>query len=1089
MSRSYSKLLLWLGYLAFVIYGSLVPLQFTPKPLDAAWLEFLHIPFLQLGMESRADWVANGVLYVPVGFLTATLLSGIFGESGRWLAYFLAVALGCGLAIAVEFVQVFFPPRTVSLNDLLAEGIGTGLGVIFAAWLGGWIQSLLATLRLKSDWSEHLWKSYLAAYLAFALFPFDFLVSWSEIDFKVNSTSWGWWVAPADTSGFLFLLRLTIELMLTAPIGYALAVSGRRSGIGLIGAGCLGLLLGVAIELLQFFLASGTSQGVSVLTRSLGAMLGFVAWRRQSELMSYLRVMPGPLKWGVAVLYVAVLLASNGWFSSEWLSATDMSARLAEVHFLPFYYHYFTTEAKALYSLASVSLMYAPLGVLVWLGGGRRGFAVVLAVAMAVFVEAGKLFLAGKHPDPTNVLIAGVASGLAASLFQYLMKSAGGTKISPALALSASASTPTSPLATLGTNDVIREAHSSKRHSHQLNALPTSHPGPLAIGMAATALIFLGWQLANFPLAPISLGLVIAVAAVAVWYRPHWIFFIVPATLPVFDLAPWSGRFFLDEFDMLLLALIPLAYLRTSRRRFRRDMPLNLALGLLLVSFVTSTAIGIGWPRWPDANAFNNYYSPYNALRITRGFLWALLLIVLAGRLYRDGEGGREAVRLSFAWGMTIGLALTVAVVLWERVTFSSLFNFDTAYRATGPFSAIHNGGAYIECFLAAAVPFLVVLLLTQRNMLFRVMGIALLVSTTYALMVTYSRNGYSAYLAALGVVFIFALFARELRWQRFVLPVALGVLVLGAALPIFIGGFAQERMALIGRDLDIRKAHWLDSLTMRDDGVGTDLFGMGVGRFPETAFWNSQGQSRHASYRLEEEGGNVFLRLTPGESLYMEQFIPMEAQTAYVLRLDLRANTGSTSLNITICQKWMLASNECIGETFKVGDEVNTWLHHEGVINSGIVGGGSWYAPVPVKLSLHNGNANATVDVDNLSLEPVSGENILKNGDFAKQLDHWFFSTDNHLQWHAKNLPVGVFFDQGLLGLAAWSIFLGLALIRLYRDARRGDLQAAAIAGSIAGILVVGLFDTVIDTPRFLLLLILLAGIGALKSPRRSAS
>ena len=28
---------------------------------------------------------------------------------------------------------------------------------------------------------------------------------------------------------------------------------------------------------------------------------------------------------------------------------------------------------------------------------------------------------------------------------------------------------------------------------------------------------------------------------------------IIPAALPVLDLAPWSGRFYLDEFDLLIL--------------------------------------------------------------------------------------------------------------------------------------------------------------------------------------------------------------------------------------------------------------------------------------------------------------------------------------------------------------------------------------------------------------------------------------------------------------------------------------------------------------------------------------------------------
>jgi hypothetical protein len=118
----------WLAYAAFVIYGSLVPLDFRPFPLDEALRRFVDIPFLTLGAGSRADWIASGVLYFPLGALTALALLG-------WLARLPGLAMGlawvfcAALAVGVEFLQLFFPPRTVSLNDLLAEWIGAALGV------------------------------------------------------------------------------------------------------------------------------------------------------------------------------------------------------------------------------------------------------------------------------------------------------------------------------------------------------------------------------------------------------------------------------------------------------------------------------------------------------------------------------------------------------------------------------------------------------------------------------------------------------------------------------------------------------------------------------------------------------------------------------------------------------------------------------------------------------------------------------------------------------------------------------------------------------------------------------------------------
>ena len=112
----------WLLYVCFVIYGSLVPLEYQPIPWDQAWLQFKNIQLLNIGAQGRADWVANGVLYIPVGFLTVSMLL----RAGKWkvLALIGALLFGFALALAVEFTQIAFPARTVSLNDVFAEFVG-----------------------------------------------------------------------------------------------------------------------------------------------------------------------------------------------------------------------------------------------------------------------------------------------------------------------------------------------------------------------------------------------------------------------------------------------------------------------------------------------------------------------------------------------------------------------------------------------------------------------------------------------------------------------------------------------------------------------------------------------------------------------------------------------------------------------------------------------------------------------------------------------------------------------------------------------------------------------------------------------------
>ena len=50
---------LFLLYVLFVVYGSLVPLKYVDRSWVDAVQAFKNIPFLVLGIESRADWVAK----------------------------------------------------------------------------------------------------------------------------------------------------------------------------------------------------------------------------------------------------------------------------------------------------------------------------------------------------------------------------------------------------------------------------------------------------------------------------------------------------------------------------------------------------------------------------------------------------------------------------------------------------------------------------------------------------------------------------------------------------------------------------------------------------------------------------------------------------------------------------------------------------------------------------------------------------------------------------------------------------------------------------------------------------------------------
>ena len=1063
MIRRSTLTLAWLGWLVFVVYGSLVPLDYVALPLDQALAAFRNIPFLSLGLDSRADWVANGVLYAPLGFLSARLLKALLPRLPFLVAIPLAW-LGCvALAVAVEFTQLYFPPRTVSQNDLMAETIGSAVGALLAPVLAGWLA------RLGAGWLagggrllRHMLEGYAVAYVLLCFFPYDLLLSGPEVQGKWAAGLWGWVLAPHERGLLFALLQLVVETGLALPIGVLLTRLGGRAGV--LRAALVGAALGLLIEIGQFFVASGVSQGASVLTRAAGVALGAaLAPALGRGGVPAVKALLGRHAGWLVLLYLPVLLFVNGWLRGPWQGVAAAAAVWRELRLLPFYYHYWTTEALALFSLGSVALMYLPAVVLGWARGLPRALILAGVAVLTLAVETSKLFLAGLRPDPTNVLIATAASAVA--------------------------------LALLGLAAQPRRAEAGAAPA--VAARPAS-TWPLTWMLLPVVLAAAALWAAWFPAFPAMLLALLVACAGAVWLRPVLALALIPAALPVLDLAPWSGRFFWDEFDVLQAVCITVALCRAPVPAGlpHRLRPLTLAFALLGLSLLVSTLVALLPWQGVDLNSFNNYYSPFNALRIVKGALWAWLFVVLWRRLAACGPA-RERL---FGAGMAAGLALTVAFVLWERTQAVGLLDFGADFRVSGPIAAMHKGGAYLECWLAVAAAFVMASVVGRQKArpdpfrtLVRVLGLLLLAATGFAVMVTFSRNGYVALLVAL--VLSAAAAARSAApqpgaacaWCRVVVAGLALLLVVAAAVPVLMGGFARERLARTADDLAVRQAHWADALQMRDRDAATHAFGMGVGTFPVSHFWRSTEPLRAASYSLARDGDQTCLRLGGGATLYIEQVLPALPADELVLRMELRSARQPPSLAVTVCRKWGLTSQTCVqGRAVALSPPLppppaaGAWQAAELRLNVAALRAESGGLDKPVKLSLLTPDGDVRVDVRQIRLSAEAGESLLSNGDFSAGMDHWFFATDIDPPWHIHSLPVAVLFDQGWFGVLAWGLVIAVALGSGVRLAWRGQaLVPAALAGAVA-FLTSGTLNTLIDAPRFLALLLMLLWLAA---------
>ncbi|HEY5800078.1 MAG TPA: hypothetical protein VIT92_07650, partial [Burkholderiaceae bacterium] len=102
--------------------------------------------------------------------------------------------------------------------------------------------------------------------------------------------------------------------------------------------------------------------------------------------------------------------------------------------------------------------------------------------------------------------------------------------------------------------------------------------------------------------------LLAAYMALLLWKPEAWLV-AVPALLPVLDFAPWTGWFFLEELDLLLLATCAAGYWRLAGERAPTKLPgvARFALGLFVLCYLISAWRGI-MPLAPlDANSFANY--------------------------------------------------------------------------------------------------------------------------------------------------------------------------------------------------------------------------------------------------------------------------------------------------------------------------------------------------------------------------------------------------------------------------------------------------------------------------------------------------
>ncbi|MGL6073241.1 MAG: VanZ family protein [Fimbriiglobus sp.] len=402
-----------LGSALFTLYGSYVPFHFHARPWAETWGAFEWVWSHRIAVQSRSDALANLLLGVPVGF-------GLMGALGMAVKRFRSrVLIAIGLwpscivfATMVEFGQLYFPGRTCSATDIVAQSIGSALGLLGFALVGSpvtaWVERLAGHRRLGGPAGR--WLLIVSGVIL--------LAEWLPLDIITSPAGWYHRVRDGVSEGRVTLIpfeewqRLDTAAKCWAKIETWLELVSLFFPAGLllghlrwswwfVGVYAIGLaLLG---ELGQLFVSRHPSV-TDVILGTLGVLAGCALVRE----LSRHRDSDGRLSWPMTLVLGQALIAVLVVVHWQPFEFTRPEAR--RFLWIPF------EDLQAKHYLGSLNdwlerlMLFMPWGVLVVARGGqlsvwkRRGIAASVGFLVTCVLEIGQGFLPDRLATTTATL-------------------------------------------------------------------------------------------------------------------------------------------------------------------------------------------------------------------------------------------------------------------------------------------------------------------------------------------------------------------------------------------------------------------------------------------------------------------------------------------------------------------------------------------------------------------------------------------------------------------------------------------------------------------------------------------------------------
>ena len=413
-------------YALMIAYSSTIvgPMGVHYQPLDpeAAWNDFLAraSTWVGHGSDQRADWMGNLSMYVPFGFMLTGVLWPRRGAGPKSvISGILAMALSVVFVLAVKYAQIYFPPRTVTLNYVVAQIAGSAIGIaLFSLSFSSLARLVWRRQGGMRENLRHILRVYTAAVFVFLLMPLDFALSLEDLLPRAERVPALLFALPGAGRPAVVQIALALgSAAIVAPLGMLLVLAPRGRNRFFGHAMLLGVAWMAGLQLLICLLISGIPTLASLLFRVVGIFAGvrtmrWIIRQEPNQLREWLRI---HALWGV-LPYLLVLLAVNGLLSTHWQTPAEAIRTLYTLGLLPLFDYYIVSKATAAKNIVAHAGMYAPIGLFVWLRGYRPVNALRWGFWLALLVETARYLRPGLEGD-----INAVGVGCLAALFTAWM--------------------------------------------------------------------------------------------------------------------------------------------------------------------------------------------------------------------------------------------------------------------------------------------------------------------------------------------------------------------------------------------------------------------------------------------------------------------------------------------------------------------------------------------------------------------------------------------------------------------------------------------------------------------------------------------